>query len=91
VTTPEFDFDGRETYVPALDRSRLSRQLVRVRDLMGDGRWRTLEEIAAVTGDPAQSVSARLRDLRKPRHGALTVERRRRGEGKRGVWEYRVG
>lgn len=82
-------FDGK-TYVPVLDRSRLARQILRVSSLMVDGSWRTLQEIAVSTGDPESSVSARLRDLRKPRFGGHTVSRRRRGEADKGLFEYRL-
>jgi hypothetical protein len=78
------------TYDPDLDQARLGDQVRAVRGLMLDGRWRTLAEIASLVHAPEASVSARLRDLRKPRFGAMTVERRRRGEGRRGLWEYRV-
>lgn len=78
-------------YEEALDKSRLTEQLERIRDLMVDGDWRTLGEIAAITGDPEASVSAQLRHLRKPRFGAYTVEKRRRGLVTTGLWEYRVG
>lgn len=56
-----------------------AQQLVRVRELMRDGKWRTLSEIADVTGDPEASVSARLRDLRRPKYGLWTVTRKRAG------------
>jgi hypothetical protein len=83
-------FDG-ETYDPERDHERLTGQLARVRLLVLDGVWRTLEEIGAITGDPAQSVSARLRDLRKPKFGGYVVERRIRDEARSaGLWEYRV-
>lgn len=78
---------GGETYEPAVDRERLFAQLQRVRDFMKDGQWRTLQEISDVTSDPPASVSARLRDLRKPRFGSRCVERRRRS---RGLFEYRL-
>ncbi len=84
---PEF---GGVTYEPELDESRLHAQLNRVRKLMGDAEWRTLFEISAVTRDPEQSISARLRDFRKERFGGHTVNRRRRGEGRRGVFEYQL-
>lgn len=84
-----FDFDG-DTYQLDLDKIRLNAQLRRVVDVMRDGHWRTLEELARATGDPESSVSARLRDLRKARFGAFTVARRRRGEAERGLFEYRV-
>jgi hypothetical protein len=50
----------------------------------------TLQDIARETGDPEASISARLRDLRKPQFGGHTVERIRTGEGKRGLFLYRV-
>lgn len=84
------DFDG-ETYEPDRDHARLTGQLQRVADVMRDGRWRTYAEIEAVTGDPPQSISARLRDLRKEKFGGFTVERRIRDEARSaGLWEYRV-
>jgi hypothetical protein len=76
------------TFDPALDGERLQGQLGRVFRLMEDRRWRTLAEISAATGgDPEASVSARLRDIRA---AGFTVERRRRGEPKSGLHEYRV-
>jgi len=87
MTQTTFDFSGR-TYDPEFDRDRLNAQLKRVYDLMHDGAWRTLSEIAAATGDPQASVSARLRDLRKDRFGGFMVERRSRGERARGLFEY---
>ena len=82
-------FDGT-TYDPALDKERLQTQLGKVYRLMQDGEWRTLAEIAAVAGGSEAGCSARLRDLRKDRMGSYQVERRRRGEGKRGLFEYRM-
>lgn len=79
-------FNGPE-YVPARDHARLTRQIDRIRELMLDGRWRTLDEIAIATGDPAASVSAQLRHLRKERFGGYTVDRQGRGGG---LFEYRV-
>lgn len=87
-TPPASDRHG-QTYSRAFDFDRLNAQQARVFDLMRDGKWRTLGEAAAATGDQTQSISARLRDLRKPEFGGLTVDRRRRGEG-RGTYEYRV-
>lgn len=79
-------FDGA-TYEPDLDRDRLGRQLSRVLGLMGDGRWRSLADITRATGAPPASVSARLRDLRKPKFGSYQVERQRL---KGGLFLYRV-
>jgi hypothetical protein len=80
------DFDGA-TYEPALDQERLSSQLRRVKILMNDGKWRTLSAIARCVGGSEAGVSARLRDFRKDRFGALTVERRRIAGG---LYEYRL-
>lgn len=85
----EFNFDGG-TFDPELDGNRLRAQLWRVRRLMQDGEWRTLPEIRDATGDPTQSVSARLRDFRKEKFGGHTVNRRRRGEGRSGLFEYQL-
>ena len=83
------DFGG-ETYEPAHDAVRLHSQMLRVWQLMRDSKWRTLAEIAAATGDPTASVSARLRDFRKEQFGCHVVERRPRGPRSRGLFEYRV-
>lgn len=85
----DFDFDG-QTYDPAQDRDRLARQLRAVWYFMADGHWRTLAEIAEAVAAPEASVSARLRDLRKPKFGAWTVERERVRE-QHGLHRYRLG
>jgi hypothetical protein len=79
---------GGSTYDYDLDGRRLGRQLRTVIYAMRDGRFRTLREIANVTGYPEASISARLRDVRKRGIPKLTMHsRRRRG----GLWEYRIG
>ena len=82
-------FDG-PTYKAEHDAERLSRLLDKVFDCMRDRRFRTLQEIQAITGGSEAGVSARLRDLRKSRWGGHTVERRRRGEAARGIYEYQL-
>lgn len=82
-------FDG-STFQAEHDQKRLGAQLLRVKNLMSDGNWRTLEEISEVTGDQFQAISARLRDFRKEKFGGYCVERRRRGASFRGIFEYRV-
>lgn len=79
-------FDGADID-PDRDNGRLYSQLSRIKELMGDGGWRTLAEISGVTGDPPASVSAQLRNLRKKRFGSHTVERRHVGNG---LYEYRL-
>lgn len=87
--TRKLGFSG-ETYNEKQDRVRLTGQYKRVRDVMADGYWRTLEEISLLAGAPPQSVSARLRDLRKERFGSHHVERRSRGDHSLGIFEYRL-
>jgi hypothetical protein len=83
---PVPDFDGA-TYRRDRDHARLSGQLGRVADALADGRWWTLAALAARTGDPEASVSARIRDLRKGRFGGYTVLAESVGAG---TWRYRL-
>jgi hypothetical protein len=83
---PKIRFDG-DTYVPEIDAERLGTQAKAVFDVMRDGRWRTLREIAVETNYPEASVSARLRDFRKRKFGASVVERERLGGG---LFRYRL-
>jgi hypothetical protein len=80
------DFDG-ETIDQERDKPRLFPQLQRVGGAMKDGHWRTLQQVSVVTGDPEASVSARLRDLRKPKFGGHQVERRYVSDG---LHEYKL-
>ena len=79
-------FDGR-TFEPAKDLARLKSQQGDVARAMADGRWHSLSELSERTGHPEASVSARLRDLRKPRWGSNLIQRQRRSKG---LWEYRL-
>jgi hypothetical protein len=81
-------FDGA-TFDPALDGDRLRSQLARVRRAMADGEWHTLRELGERLADSDASVSARLRDLRKPKFGGWTVERQR-VPGGNGLHRYRL-
>jgi hypothetical protein len=78
---------GGETFDAGRDGDRLDRQHAEVYALMHDGQWRTLSEISRTTGHPEASVSARLRDFRKPKHGSHVVERR---YWVNGLWCYRL-
>lgn len=83
-------FDG-ETYEPPRDFRRLRTQLERVRYVLQTcGGWVTLSEIQAITGGSEAGISARVRDLRKAKHGGWNIERRLR-RGHTGLWEYRIG
>ncbi len=85
------DFDGR-TYEPKFDSGRLRGEMARVYNCLitVHQAWWTLREISKWTGDPEASISARLRDLRKRKFGAHTVNRRRRGDPKQGIFEYQL-
>ena len=80
------DRDG-ETFSSGRDLARLNDQARDVYEVMKDGEWRSLSAIAAHTGHPEASISARLRDLRKPKFGSFTVERR---YIEKGLYHYRV-
>jgi hypothetical protein len=75
------------TYEPAEDHVRLSGQLARVRQVMRDGEWHTLDYLVNHCGGTAASVSARLRDLRKPKYGSATITRQRVAGG---LFAYRM-
>lgn len=85
----DVDFDGA-TYEPELDKVRLTKQLARMFRYMSDMEWHTLDEIARVTSIPPASASARLRDFRKEKFGSHTVLRRRKGDPKSGLFEYKL-
>lgn len=78
--------DG-ETFDKDRDLERLNKQARAVYDYMQHGEWRTLADISHNTGHPEASVSARLRDLKKPALGGLNVERRYIANG---LWQYRL-
>ena len=80
------DYDGR-TYQSQRDKTRLNAQTQRVFNALADGSWWTLARIAELTRSPEASISARIRDLRKPRFGAHTIERRHVAAG---LWQYRL-
>lgn len=86
---PAARFDGPD-YDHAMDHARLAGQILRVFECMRDGRWRTVEEISAITKDPQPSVSAQLRHLRKPKFGQHLVEKRTRGDRAHGLFEYHL-
>jgi len=79
-------FDG-PTFNEARDTERLSAQWRSVYDALADGGWHTLADLSQKVGAPEASVSARLRDLRKPRFGGHKVERQ---HVKGGLHRYRL-
>jgi len=68
-------------------KSKAEIQRLRVLKVMQDGEWHTLAEISQATGDPEASVSARLRDMRKPKFGGRYVAREQMDNG---LYRYKV-
>jgi hypothetical protein len=84
----ELDGDrGGVTFDRKRDGARLDKQMRDVWALMRDGMPYTLDRLAELTNHPEASISARIRDLRKPKFGGHHVERTYLGHG---VWVYRV-
>lgn len=84
---PRSLFDG-----PAIERSdvpRLSGQLKKVYELMKDGGWFTIRQVARHVGCCEVSAASRMRDLRKERFGGHRVKRKR-DQSRPGVFRYRL-
>lgn len=79
-------FNGAD-YKHERDSKRLTNQYNRIFNLMADGKFRSLSEIAALTGHHESSISAQLRHMRKPRFGSHTVNRSYKGKG---LYEYQL-
>lgn len=79
-------FDGA-TYEPKRDYVRLKGQMLRVFEIMKDGRWHTLSELSTKVEGSEAGVSARLRDLRKSRFGSRQIER---DHVSHGLFRYRM-
>lgn len=71
------------------DLPRLNTAGRKVWDIMIDGKWHNLNDVATATGQPHSSVTAFLRGLRCPENGGHTVDIAREKEGK-GTWLYRL-
>ena len=73
----------------SIDIPRLASQLKRIEQLMNDGRFRTIGQIARIIGGTSEAgVSARLRQLRQP---PLNYDvQRERVPNSNGLWRYRV-
>jgi hypothetical protein len=78
---------GGATYDEKRDGDRLKKQLAAVRSIMLRNGWVTLKDLAAQVQAPESSVSARIRDLRKPQFGGYTIERQYVSKG---LWKYRI-
>ena len=82
-----YDFDG-ETYDKNRDQVRLSRQIDKVQQFLEGNDYVTLDEISAATDiKNISSISARIRDLRKDRHGNRVVDRKYISDG---LYSYKL-
>lgn len=79
-------FNG-DDYQPKRDDVRLTGQIKRIFGCMKDGQWRSLGQIAGITGDPEASVSAQLRHLRKKRFGGHKLEKVYKSKG---LYHYKL-
>lgn len=78
------------TYLSESDQVQLINQLRAVRDIMLDGVWRTVAELHQLLPTaPEPSISAQLRNLRKPKCGGYSVRKQLRAGSTR-LWEYQV-
>lgn len=68
-------FDGHDGYIPQRDDGRLRGQALAVWRILADCNWHTIPELSSATGGSEAGVSARIRDLRKPRFGGHSIER----------------
>src|SRR5262245_53105006 len=81
-----FDTPGRT--VPIV---RLYGQNARVYNVLRDGEWHELWEIAERTGDSEASISARIRDLKKDQFGGHEIDKQALMLGPRkGQFRYRL-
>ena len=71
----ELKFDGSD-YVHERDGKRLAKNHLKLKELMRDKVYRTLNEISYITKIPEASVSAGLRDFRKERFGSHTLNKK---------------
>ena len=78
-----------------LDRQRTTLQRSALAKLMGDGVWRTREQMRlSLALPPDADILRRLRELRAERYGGHDIEKRRapvdRHHPHSGVWQYRI-
>lgn len=76
------------TYSEEHDYKRLVNLRDRIVSVMECGIWLTLGELQSLCGNSEAGISARLRELRNKFD--YTVNRRRRGDVKLGIWEYQL-
>lgn len=78
-------------YIREFDEARIKGATKLVFDLMKDKQFRTLSQIhRAINKGSEAGISATLRNFRKERYGLHTVNRRRTGDPKNGLFEYQL-
>lgn len=74
------------------DHVRLGAQIARVKAVLETGRWYTVPDLQDAiwerfrVRDPEPSLSAQIRNLKKPKHGGHEIERKREGN----QWFFRL-
>ncbi|HKZ02821.1 MAG TPA: hypothetical protein VJ180_11300 [Pyrinomonadaceae bacterium] len=67
----------------------LAGQILRVYSALREGgEWKSIVELQEMTKDSPNSISAQIRNLRKPEFGSCNVVGRRRAGATDGSWEY---
>lgn len=90
MSQSQLTFEGSD-FDQELDGERLTTQISIIFDFMKNQEFRTLREISLNTGAPEASASAQLRNLKKPKNGGHTINKRRRLDEngvRNGPWEY---
>lgn len=83
-------FSG-DDYSTSYDHKRLSKQIDVIKAIVTKApKWWTLRELHELTGIGESSISAQLRNLKKPEFGKYVLERRPRGRREDGLYEYRI-
>lgn len=79
------------SYDLQLDGVRLSNLQWKVFDLMKDSKFRTHSEIKEIINQGSENgIAAMLRSFRHGSNGKHTVNKKRRDDPKRGLWEYQL-
>lgn len=87
---PQSQFPGKDIDIE-FDEERLRGLQSAVYIVMKDGKYRTFSEIKSETKKGSETgIAATLRGFRHKSRGAHIVNKRRRGDPKKGVWEYQL-
>ena len=87
IADSEFHPNGPE--VTSIEQKKMTKQRLKVFDLMKDGQWRTLDAIAASgISSPPQSIAIYLRSFREEQYGGYTVNIRKLPKSR--IFEYQL-